>query len=49
MIRTFLSKDMTLYYRAGAGVVADSKPERELVEIDNKLAALRAAIQMAAK
>ena len=30
MIRTFLSKDNTLYYQAGAGVVAKSVPESEL-------------------
>lgn len=47
MIRTLLSKENTLYYQAGAGVVAASKPESELKEVDNKLGALKRAIQMA--
>jgi len=46
-IRTFLSKDNTLYYRAGMGVVAKSQVESELQEINNKLAALRKAIEEA--
>ena len=46
-IRTFLSKDNTLYYRAGMGVVAKSHVESELQEINNKLAALRKAIEEA--
>ena len=47
MIRTFLSKNNTLYLQAGAGVVAASKPESELQEVENKLNALKGAIQMA--
>lgn len=47
MIRTFLSKNNKLIYRAGAGVVAASIPENELNEVDNKLAALRKAIEKA--
>lgn len=47
MIRSFLSKQHTLHYRAGAGIVAASVPENELAEINHKLAALRAAIQNA--
>lgn len=47
MIRTFLSKHNTLFYQAGAGVVAASKPESELQEVNNKLGALKKAIQMA--
>ncbi|MDL5045734.1 anthranilate synthase component I family protein [Oscillatoria amoena NRMC-F 0135] len=47
MIRTFLSKDNTLIYQAGAGIVAESKPESELQEVNNKLSALRNAMQMA--
>lgn len=47
MIRSFLSKNNNLIYRAGAGVVAASKPENELNEVDNKLAALRKAIEKA--
>ena len=47
MIRSFLSKDNTLFYQAGAGVVAKSSKESELQEVNNKLAALRSAIQLA--
>jgi anthranilate synthase component 1 len=47
MIRTFLSKDNTLYYQAGAGVVAESQPESELQEVNNKLSALKKAISFA--
>lgn len=48
MIRTFLSKDNTLTYQAGAGVVAASNPESELQEVNNKLGALKKAINTAA-
>ncbi len=47
MIRTFLSKNNTLIYQAGAGVVAASIPENELQEVNNKLNALKKAIQIA--
>lgn len=47
MIRSFLSKDNSLFYQAGAGVVAKSSKESELQEVNNKLAALRSAIQLA--
>ena len=47
LIRSFLSKDNTLYYQAGAGVVASSIPESELQEVNNKLGALKKAIQFA--
>jgi anthranilate synthase component I len=47
MIRTLLSKDNTLTYQAGAGIVAASKPELELEEVHNKLHALKSAILMA--
>lgn len=47
MIRSFLSKDGKLFYQAGAGVVAKSLEESELQEVNNKLAALRQAINMA--
>lgn len=47
MIRTFCSLNNTLYYQAGAGVVADSTIENELQEVHNKLAALKKAIEMA--
>ncbi len=49
MIRSFLSKSNNLYYQAGAGVVAKSKEENELQEVNNKLAALRTAIKEADK
>ena len=47
MIRSFLSKNKKLFYQAGAGVVAGSKEESELQEVNNKLAALKKAIEMA--
>lgn len=47
MIRSFLSKSNTLHYQAGAGVVAKSLPNSELQEVNNKLAALRKALDMA--
>lgn len=49
MIRTFLSKNNTLYYQAGAGIVAKSYPESELQEVNNKLNALKKAIEKAEK
>jgi len=47
MIRSFLSKGSTLYYQAGAGIVAGSVEESELQEVNNKLAALKKAIEIA--
>ncbi|MCB0333273.1 MAG: anthranilate synthase component I family protein [Bdellovibrionales bacterium] len=47
MIRTFLSQDNVLYLQAGAGIVDDSVPERELVEVKNKLGALHASLKAA--
>ncbi len=47
MIRTFLSRNNTLVYQAGAGIVAASKPESELQEVNNKLNALKQAIVLA--
>lgn len=47
MIRTFLSRNNTLVYQAGAGVVAASDPESELQEVNNKLNALKKAIAIA--
>ena len=49
IIRSFLSKNNQLYYQAGAGVVAKSKEVNELQEVNNKLAALRTAIEQADK
>lgn len=47
MIRTFMSKNNTLTYQAGAGIVVASKPENELEEVKNKLGALKKAVEMA--
>ncbi len=47
MIRSFLSKNNTLYYQAGAGIVSESVEENELNEVNNKLMALKKAIDMA--
>ncbi len=47
MIRTFLSQNNRLYYQAGAGIVAISDEENELQEVNNKLGALRKAVEMA--
>ena len=47
MIRTFLSKDNTLVYQAGAGIVAASDPRSELQEVNNKLGALKKSIELA--
>jgi anthranilate synthase component 1 len=47
MIRTFLSKDHSLHYQAGAGLVAASDPETELQETYNKLGALNKALEIA--
>lgn len=49
MIRSLLSRNNTLTYQAGAGVVAASSPESELQEVNNKLGALKSAILYAAK
>jgi anthranilate synthase component 1 len=47
MIRSLLSKNNTLYYQAGAGIVLESKEENELAEVNNKLEALKSAIKQA--
>jgi anthranilate synthase component 1 len=44
VIRSFLSKDNTLFYQSGAGVVAASVEEKELQEVNNKLGALKKAL-----
>jgi len=46
-IRSFLSKNNTLYYQAGAGIVAKSVEESELQEVNSKLAALKLALDLA--
>ncbi len=48
-IRTFVSRGNVLYYQAGAGIVAKSVDERELQEVNNKLGALKKAIDLAEK
>lgn len=45
-IRTAVIKDQTLYVQAGAGVVADSKPELEWKETMNKARAIFRAAEM---
>ncbi len=47
MIRSFMSRYNTLHYQAGAGIVADSDPRSELNEVNNKIMALRKAIELA--
>jgi anthranilate synthase component 1 len=47
MIRTFLSRNNSLFYQAGAGIVAVSDPPSELQEVNNKLNALKQAIGLA--
>ena len=43
-LRTALIKDNTFYVQAGAGIVADSKPEKEYLETINKAKALMKAV-----
>lgn len=47
MIRSFLSKQNRLHYQAGGGIVLKSDPENELQEVNNKIAALRKALELA--
>jgi len=49
MIRSFLSINNTLFYQAGAGIVAASVEEKERDEVNNKLGALKKAIIQAEK
>lgn len=46
-IRTFVSRNGELWFQAGGGIVAKSKEDYELQEVNNKLGALRHAIEMA--
>jgi anthranilate synthase component 1 len=46
-IRTILVRDGKAYVQAGAGIVADSEPEREFVETENKARAMFRAIELA--
>jgi len=46
-IRTLLFKDGKVYVQAGAGIVADSDPEKEYVETVNKAEAMMKALELA--
>ena len=46
-IRTFVSRNGELWFQAGGGIVAKSNEEYELQEVNNKLGALRKAINLA--
>ena len=48
-IRTFVSRNSELWFQAGGGIVAKSDVEYELQEVNNKLGALRKAIEAAEK
>ena len=48
-IRTFVSRNSELWFQAGGGIVAKSDVEYELQEVNNKLGALRKAIEIAEK
>jgi anthranilate synthase component 1 len=48
-IRSFISKNNVLHYQAGAGIVSRSGEESELQEVNNKLGALKKAIDTAEK
>lgn len=48
-IRTFISTGNRLYSQAGAGIVAHSSPATELQETNNKLGALRKAVEIASR
>ena len=47
IIRSFVSKHHELHYQAGAGIVSESEPEKELQEVYNKLGALSKAMEIA--
>ena len=46
-IRTFVSRNNELWFQAGGGIVARSVEENELQEVNNKLGALKKAIDLA--
>ena len=46
-IRTLVMHGQTISVQAGAGIVADSEPEREYQETINKAKALARAVEMA--
>ncbi len=47
LIRSFLSRNHVLYYQAAGGIVDQSIDQNELEEVNNKLRALKKAIQAA--
>ena len=47
LIRSFMQDGQTLRFRAGAGIVADSDPERELLETRAKARGLLRALGLA--
>lgn len=47
IIRSFLSKNQSLYFQAGAGIVSKSIPKNELNEVYNKVGALIKSIEKA--
>ncbi|HVA20852.1 MAG TPA: anthranilate synthase component I [Candidatus Micrarchaeia archaeon] len=47
VIRTIVVKDGVAYAQASAGIVADSDPDQEALEIDNKVSAQLRAVAMA--
>ena len=46
-LRTAVVKDQVLYVQAGAGIVADSDPDSEWLETQNKARAVLRAAEMA--
>jgi anthranilate synthase component 1 len=46
-IRTLVMKDGVAYAQAGGGIVADSQPEAEFMEVENKLSAVMRALDQA--
>jgi len=46
-IRTIFIKGDKVYLQAGAGIVADSDPEKELEEVDNKVRGMIKALELA--
>ena len=45
-IRTFVSRNNELWFQAGGGIVAKGDDESELQEVNNKLGALKKAIEI---
>ncbi|MEW6517506.1 MAG: anthranilate synthase component I [candidate division FCPU426 bacterium] len=48
-IRTILYSRGTYHLQAAAGIVADSKPDREYLETENKMRALKRALELASQ